>query len=255
MDLKKLAEMSNFSIFHFHRIFKGIHQETLAAYITRSRVERAAYLLRYTNLPVEAIAFNVGFGFPSSLSKTFKQFYNISPFAYRANRDYAIINREPKPVSNLIAPKLVTLGKKDVIYIRVFGEYNIPDYPDVWHQLRLYANEQNIDQDKIENIALYHSDIRVTENNRLRSDVCLTINKPVKARKEIGVKPIQGGKYAVFQYNGPFNRNSDIYDIVFNQWLPESGYEVRNLPIFEKYLSDPIEGKPGELETEVYIPI
>jgi AraC family transcriptional regulator len=255
MALKRLAEMSNFSIFHFHRVFKGIHQETLAAYITRSRVERAAYLLRYTNLSVETIAFNVGFEFPSSLSKSFKHFYHISPTAYRANRNHSIIKRNPHSVKDLILPKLVTLESKNVIYIRLFGEYNILDYPDIWYQLRIFAKEQNVFHDKNENIAIYHNDICVTEAKKLRSDICITIDKPVRVKEEIGTKYIQGGKYAVFFYEGPFSRNNAIYDIIFAKWLPESGYEVRNLPIFEKYLNDPIETEPDKLQTEVYIPI
>jgi AraC family transcriptional regulator len=255
MDLKRLAEMSNFSIFHFHRVFKGIHRETLAAYITRSRVERAAYLLRYTNLSIETIAFNVGFEFPSSLSKSFRQFYNISPTAYRTNRDYAIIQRIPNLSPDPIVPKLVTLESKCVIYIRLFGEYNILDYPDIWHQLRIFAKEQNLLRDRNENIAIYHDDICVTETAKLRLDICMTINAPVQPWKEIGIKYIPGGKYAVFSYKGPFSRKSDIYDLIFTKWLPESGYEVRNLPLFEKYLNDPMESEAGKLETEVYIPI
>jgi AraC family transcriptional regulator len=255
MDLKRLAEMSNFSIFHFHRVFKGIHLETLAAYITRSRVERAAYLLRYTNLSVETIAFNVGFEFPSSLSKSFKQFYNISPTTYRTNRDYMIIKRNPNPIENQITPKFVTLETKSVIYIRVFGEYNVLEYPDIWHQLRVFAKEQNILRDKNEHIAIYHDDICVTESSKLRLDICMSIDTQIQPWKEIGMKQIIGGKYVVFSYKGPFSRKSDIYDIIFTEWLPKSGYEVRNLPVFEKYLNDPIETDPDKLQTEVYIPI
>jgi AraC family transcriptional regulator len=236
-------------------VFKGIHRETLAAYITRNRVERAAYLLRYTNLSIETIAFNVGFEFPSSLSKSFRQFYNISPTSYRANRDFAIIKRKVKPVLNPVTPKFVTLESKFVIYIRVFGEYNILDYPDVWHQLRIFARDQNVFRDRNENIAIYHDDICVTDTARLRLDICMSIDTPVQPWKEIGIKQIQGGKYLVFPYKGPFSRESDIYDVIFTKWLPESGYELRNLPPFEKYLTDPMETESGKLQTEVYIPI
>ena len=49
LDLKKIAKMSHFSDYHFHRIFKDYYNETLAAYISRNRIERAAYFLLYTN--------------------------------------------------------------------------------------------------------------------------------------------------------------------------------------------------------------
>lgn len=87
LDLKKLSRMSNFSNYHFHRIFKEYYHETLAAYISRNRVEKAAYLLRYSNNSVKEITYIVGFEFPSSLSKAFKQFYNITPSEYRKNNE------------------------------------------------------------------------------------------------------------------------------------------------------------------------
>jgi AraC family transcriptional regulator len=256
MDLKKLAEMSNFSVFHFHRIFKEIHKETLAVYISRSRVERAAYLLRYTNLSIEMIAFNVGFGFSSSLSKAFKQFYNITPAAYRNNRNHFIIRRKKmKDAPDISPPKLVTLENKDVIYSRMTGNYNILNHPEIWANLRDFAVKQDAFGEDTEFIAIYHDDISVTSPDKLRSNICLSVNKPIVAQGEIGVKQIPGGKYAVFLYEGPFTSISSIYDAIFIQWLPNSGYEIRDLPLFEKYLNNPIKNYTGKIKTEAYLPI
>ena len=55
------------------------------------RVETAARLLRYTEIPVKEIAYKVGYDVPSSLSKVFRQFYGISPNEYRNNKDYVIM--------------------------------------------------------------------------------------------------------------------------------------------------------------------
>ncbi len=45
MTLDKLADVANFSSFHFHRIFKTIIGETLNQFIQRIRIEKAAALL------------------------------------------------------------------------------------------------------------------------------------------------------------------------------------------------------------------
>ena len=71
MDLKELADISNFSEFHFHRIFKAIIGESVGAFVVRMRIETAARLLRYSNLSVQDIAYNVGYNTPSSLTKVF----------------------------------------------------------------------------------------------------------------------------------------------------------------------------------------
>jgi AraC family transcriptional regulator len=258
MNLKKLAEISHFSNYHFHRIFKGLNHETLAAYISRARVEKAAYLLRYTQLPVEEIAYNVGFEFPSSLSKAFKQFYNLSPIAYRKNREYSIIKRRKKKLGifrDLVSPRLVKLENKTVIYIQQIGIYNVLKHPEIWERLQIYAQKRGIQPDEVEYIGNYHDDISVTETHKLRWDICLSVNKPINVEDEIGIKTIPGGKYAVFLYEGPFNSRSVIYDAIFTNWLPNSGYEVRDLPIYEKYLSHPSETVSDKLKTEVYLPL
>jgi AraC family transcriptional regulator len=117
----------------------------------------------------------------------------------------------------------------------------------------------------------------VTEDSQIRSDVCLAIPKPVQpqgevigkdipgpnrsnfsnsaSQGEINVKEIPGGKYAAFSYQGPFSNLSFVYDAIFSEWLPASGCELRDLPVFEKYCNDPTRIAPEKLKTEIYVPI
>ena len=87
LDLKTLSEVAALSEFHFHRVFKALKGETIGAHITRLRLEATARLLRYTPLPIEEIAFNIGYETPASLSKAFKNQYGITPSEYRTNKD------------------------------------------------------------------------------------------------------------------------------------------------------------------------
>ena len=50
IDLNKLAEISGFSRWHFHRIFAEFLGEPVGTFIVRMRVETAARLLRYTDM-------------------------------------------------------------------------------------------------------------------------------------------------------------------------------------------------------------
>ena len=141
MDLKRLADISNFSEFHFHRIFKAFRHETLSAYIIRIRLEMVAHLLRYSELPVETIAYNVGYEMPSSLSKSFKQFYGISPTEYRNNNNYTIMKQETLNIElKLKAPKIVELESKKVIYVRLMGAYEGLGFPGAFAKLWNFVN-------------------------------------------------------------------------------------------------------------------
>jgi AraC family transcriptional regulator len=62
---------------------------------------------------------------------------------------------------------------------------------------------------------------------------------------------LSGGLYAVFRHKGP---DTSIFQYIYSQWLPQSGYELDNRPHFEKLPSNYIPGHPESTE-EIYIPI
>jgi AraC family transcriptional regulator len=45
------------------------------------------------------------------------------------------------------------------------------------------------------------------------------------------------------------------YDWLFGQWLPSSGREAADAPIFEDYLDSPRDTLPTELRTDIYLPL
>ena len=132
IDLKSLARISHFSPFYFHRIMKAFLGEPVGTFIVRTRTEAAARLLRYSDMPIADIAYRIGYSSPSSLSKVFKQFYGISPLEYRNNKNFVIM----KPA--IIRPELELkheikeVPARNVIYIRLFGDYKLNDYCSAW---------------------------------------------------------------------------------------------------------------------------
>jgi AraC family transcriptional regulator len=62
---------------------------------------------------------------------------------------------------------------------------------------------------------------------------------------------LPGGLYAVFKHKGS---DISIFQCIYTQWLPGSGYRLDNRPHFEKMPADYIPGHPDS-EEEIYIPI
>jgi len=256
LSVTDLALISNFSPFHFHRIMKGLLGEPIGNFITRTRVETAARLIRYTNIEIQDIAYRVGYDSPSSLNKIFKQYYNVSPSEYRNNKNITIM----RPALNnynikLKDPKIVELSDRQVIYINIIGEYGNENYNNTWTKLWLFVKENKLFSRGIESIGLSYDDPKVTESDKCRYDACLTISKAVKASGEIGVKSIDGGKYAVFMFKGSYDKLGEVYDFIFGSWLVDSDYELRDVPVMEKYLNNPNRTSPEKLKTEIYLPI
>lgn len=256
MDLDKLAGISNFSAYHFHRIFKAIVGEPIGTFVVRMRIETAARLLRYTSIPVQDIAYSVGYGTPSSLTKVFRQFYNISPTDYRNNKEYTIM----KPLQlfsevKLKSPQFVELKSKKAIYIRLQGDYRTIDYSGAYRKLWSFVKEHKLFTARIEHLAISYDDPKVTDTEKLRTDVCLVIHKPVQPEGEVGVREVPGGKFAVFTYVGPYSNLHNVFDTIYGKWLPESGCELRMETGFEKYLNDPDRVAPEKLKAEIYLPV
>lgn len=256
IDLSSLAEMSNFSPFHFHRIMKALLGEPIGAFIVRTRIEAAARLLRYTDMTISDIAYQVGYNAPSSLSKLFKQFYGISPIEYRNNKEYTIMKKVELNSNLDVSVEVKEITSKKLIYIRLSGDYKGLDFASAWGRLFKFAQEENLISDNcIEYLCVYHDDPKVTESDKLRTDICLALSKSAKAKGEVGVKEIPGGKYAIFRYKGPYSNLSAVYDTVYGRLVQDNGFKVVNSPVFEKYVNNPSDTAPENLITEIYIPV
>ena len=255
LDLKTLAEVAALSEFHFHRVFKALKGESIGAHISRLRIEAAARLLRYSALPIEDIAFNIGYEAPAALSKAFKNQYGITPTKYRTNKDIYIMKKEIiNPDLALKAPKIMELEPKNLIYVALTGEYGTLDYGKAYEQLWAVVKSQKLFTKGIESICVSYDDPKITEASLQRSEVSLAIHKPAHPEGEVSCKTLAGGKYAVFFYQGSYSYLSAVYDAAM-RWVIDSEYEVREEPTFEKYLNDSHRTPEEKLKTEVYIPI
>lgn len=256
IDIKTLAELSNFSPYHFHRISKALLGESIGAYISRTRIETAAKMIRYTNLDIETIAYNVGFETPSSLSKKFKSYFGISPMGYRKDKSYNLkLNQKMDKTLNIKKPKIITIEDKQCLYYRMQGAYQTLDYQDAWSKLWAEVKTQKLFTKGIEHLGLPYDDPKITDEDKIRYDACLVIHKEAKPSGDIGVKTLKGGQFAVFLYQGSYSHFADVYDYMFNDWLLNTDYQLRDAPTVEKYISNPERTEEHKLKTEFYIPI
>lgn len=256
IDIKTLAEISNFSPFHFHRITRALLGEPIGAYISRTRLETAAKMIRYSSLGIEAIAYHVGFETPSSLSKAFKNYFGVTPTAYRKNKLFTFKKMNIVKITlNIKKPKIQDIENKQCLYYRMYGAYQTLDYMGAWKKLWGQVKAQKLFTKGIQHFGLPYDDPKITDENKIRYDACLIIHKDAKPIDDIGIKTIKGGKFAVFLYQGSYKYFAEVYDYIFNEWLIESGYEIRDEPVMERYISHPERVAEEKLKTEFYIPI
>lgn len=81
--LEDIAQAFNFSVGYFACVFKREFGVTFIQYLTEFRIERAKELLIHSNLPIESVAFRVGFNSYSYFSTTFKRLTGMTPKEYQ----------------------------------------------------------------------------------------------------------------------------------------------------------------------------
>ncbi len=257
MSTEILAGIANISEFHFHRIFKAIIGENIASYITRLRLEKAAQRLIITNQPISVIANSSGYSNSQALSKAFKRHYGISPSDYRS-KQAKVRNHNIKHTSEdaILKPDIRDIDPKKLIYIRVTAKYgDAYKYKNAWRELINYARDNELLSQDCEYLGLNYDNPDITNNDLCRFYACVTIKKDFKPGGKFGILNISGGKYSVFTLRGPYDGLYNLYDSIYNSWLPDSGFRLRNSIPFEKYLNDPNKVLSNDLLTEIYLPI
>ena len=83
ISLEQAADAMGMSAFYFSRLFRTAYNQTFLEYLIEHRMERAAELLRMTDIPVREIAHRVGYADANYFSKVFKRHTGETPTLYR----------------------------------------------------------------------------------------------------------------------------------------------------------------------------
>ena len=207
LSIEELADIAGFSKYHFHRIFKRIVDEPLSRYVNRLKLERATNLLTYrSDMTITDIAYHFGFTDSAVFSRTFKNYYGVSPSQYRNDnsknckdvRRTSQYNECKKVRGNV---EIVAADNINVAYIRHIGTYEelTIAFPKMIEKLFHYAAKQNYHVFKDTKVlTIYHDHHEFTEDNHLRTSLSITIpGESAIETNDIGIMVIPSGKYAV----------------------------------------------------------
>jgi len=256
LNLKDLAQEANISEYHFHRIFRSVMSESPGNYIQRLRLEKAAFLLQTTQLPIAEIAEQTGYTSTQSLSKAFKKKYGLSPIAHRTKpSDLTVPMR--RPITRLdISPEIKEIGPKTVLTLQVPDPFNDENsFVNTWQKLLKFAGLDGIPGKETQYFSLSYDLSPITHPDYCRVYVCVNNENLPKAKGKYGIQTIPGGRYAVFTHKGPHSELELLYCNIYRFWIPNSEYCLRDSLHFERYLNNPDVTDETEWMTEVYIPV
>lgn len=136
------------------------------------------------------------------------------------------------------------LADMNVAYIRHIGPYqgNEKLFENLFGKLFNWAGARNLIRfPETQTLTIYHDNPEITDDDKLRISVCITVPPDTKVDGEIGKMLVPGGKYAVARFEINADQYGEAWDMVYGGWFPTSGYVPDDRPCFELYHNNPNE--------------
>jgi AraC family transcriptional regulator len=102
-------------------------------------------------------------------------------------------------------------------------------------------------------VGIYYDDPKAKPAAELRSDAGVVVPEGVALPAGLTEVRLPAGRYARTTHIGPYQGLGDAWARLMGAWLQESGERSGNGPRYERYLNTPMNAKPEELKTELYL--
>ncbi len=246
----ELAAAADFSLHHFHRVFRAQTGESVMQYVRRLRLERAARVIRASDARLLDVALEAGYDSHEAFTRAFAERFGTTPSAFRARpSDRLAAWEERRPSGPTVDVRVAAYPALRVAFVRHRGGY--ATVGETWRELRAWIAQRGLTG------ALYGicpDDPDVTAEEHLRFDACVVVD-PDFSERERPVTEIPAGTYAVGLHVGPYHRLHETYLDLIGRWFPASGYELAPDAVVEHYVDDPGCTPESVLRTEVRVRI
>jgi len=252
LKLETIAQVANFSPFHFHRTFKAMVGETVNDYVRRIRVQRAAAMLIHNpTMTITDIVVACGYSSSSSFARCFRQHFGVSASQFRSGgkdsldrfrgqleeKGFVFHANRSERSEMVYRVEVREEPALHVAYIRHVGSYS--EMGKTFGRLSRWAGPRRLFREDTRMLTIYHDNPDVTPIEQLRCDVCMTVPEGTKVKRDIGEMTLPGGTYAVAYAEIDVSQYGEAWDRLFGDWFPESGYQPDDRPCYELYLNDP----------------
>jgi AraC family transcriptional regulator len=115
--------------------------------------------------------------------------------------------------------------------------------------------QRNLIRPDLRMVGVYLDDPTSVPEAESRSQAAVAVHEPPTVAAPLVISQVRGGDYAVLRYKGPYGDMRAAYDWLYGQWLPLSGRDAADAPVFEEDLNSPRDTLPTELRTDIYLPL
>jgi AraC family transcriptional regulator len=281
IKLSTMAEVANFSPFHFHKLFTHYIGESPKQYVLRLRLEKIAHKLKlYPELSVLELSLESGFSSPSTFGRAFKKYYGISPDEFRklshdeiskictskdnkskdfdtSSTEFCNVNFNKNELSDFTSGgkiKVIKLRSLKVAFIdSPLGNNNAVS--NAFKVLCKIATPRDLINNETRFIGIFLDLPFFTELRKCRFRACITLPDSICIPKNIGVYEIPENKYATYSIKGSLNDTLNSLIAFKHHMIDTSGYKIAETIGYEEYQINPATEEYECIERNMFIPV
>ena len=256
ISYETISKIAGCSVYNFQRMFSYIADKPLSEYIRSRRLTMAAFDLLKSSERIIDIALKYGYESQDAFTRAFKNFHSVLPSSVRneivqlkscprisfqisikgenhmnyqieqwpAFKVMGILNKIKTSTAFEVIPEIWENAWKNGL-IKRFIE-NFPDYRPSGF-LGIAAGGQWGDSEEMNYIIAVTSHVDVAE--------C----KHIPALEGMQEFSYPAATWAIFEANGELpDATQKVYKQFYTEWLPNSGYELADMPVIECYMQE-----------------
>lgn len=265
LTVDRLSDMARFSKFHFHRQFAALFGIGVYRYVQLVRLKRASYQLAFRAEPILEIALDAGYEGPEAFCRTFKQRFGQTPSAFRQQPQWTSWHDVYLPIRAIRRSTMKQgMPERDVRIVetrdvRVAVLEHRGDPAKIGDSIRRFIAWRKAAGLAPRNSATFnilYDNPDSTPPEDFRLDLCAATDRAV-APNDAGIfaKVIPGGRCAVLRHVGTEESFAVAALYLYAGWLPGSGEELRDFPLYCQRISFFPDVPEHEAVTDLFLPL
>lgn len=274
LTLTELSEQACFSPFHFARQFSALFGISVYQYLQLLRMKRAAYQLTFrVEQPVTDIAFAAGYQNVESFSRAFRQLTGQTPSAFRDAPEWlpwhqtyeAIIHLRTTAMSHSLAHlpngaevELIDFPRTRLAVLEHRGDPRL--LGDSIRRFIAWRKANKLPPSRSATFNLLYDNPEETAPEAYRFDLAVATEQAIGAESGAGEnviveKWIPAGRCARLRHIGSDDGLASSIHYLYGEWLPASGEQLREFPLFLQRVKFFPEVAEHEAVVDIFLPL
>ena len=265
-SIDELSGIAAFSRHHFHRQFSAFLGMSAYRYVQFMRMRRASWRLACrSDLSVNDIALATGYEGPEAFARAFRQFSGQSPSEFRAAPDWAEWHSRFRPFTNLRLEHMNIPSATPLVRVVSFPATRVATLEHRGSPLRLgdsirsfitWRKANQLPPAQRATFNLLYNDPDESPPEEFRFGLCVATDKSIAANDAgITAMTIPAGRCALLRHVGSDDHLGRSLRHIYAEWLPASGEELRDFPLFMQRVKFFPDVPDSESITDIYLPL